>query len=89
MTTRTLLAINPQQGYAPDQITESLTLGQLAEALEEAIERYGEDSLIVTIDNANRYGAGFGSLSMWEDLFTDADPDGDDEDADPDEEAGA
>lgn len=85
MSTYTLLAIRPNRGYAPHQVAEDttpLTLGEFAEALAEAIAEYGEDSLLITCDTENRYGASFGTVSASYDLFTAADDDGDD-DTDP------
>ncbi len=60
-TTRVLMNISDNQGYAPDQITTSMTLGRLLEAVEDAIEDFGPDALIV-LNNGQRYGAGYGRI---------------------------
>lgn len=78
-TPRVLMSISAAQGYAPDQISDTMTLGDLLAAVQAAAEEFGEEALVVTIDANNRYGAGFGGISQWGDTFTAADPDGDDD----------
>ncbi|MWB98312.1 hypothetical protein [Agromyces seonyuensis] len=65
-TTRVLLNISDNQGYAPDQIETRVTLGDLLDAVTEAIREFGEGAVIV-LSNGQRYGAGFGSISStWD-----------------------
>lgn len=83
MSKQVLLSISNNEGYAPDQIHTKMTLGELFQQVQEAIDMFGEDALIVTAETGNQRGARFGSLSSaYGDLFTDADPDGDDDEAD-------
>lgn len=72
MAEQVILRVQDHTGYAPDQITESVTLGALAAALEEAIEEFGENAMIV-LSNGERYGASYGQLSQWDDLFVPVD----------------
>ena len=65
---KVILRINDRQGYSPDQIKDSITLGALLEAVEQAIADFGAEAMVV-LDNGDRYGATFGRLSVWEDLF--------------------
>ncbi|WP_109210591.1 MULTISPECIES: hypothetical protein [Microbacterium] len=69
-TDRVLLAVESNRGYAPDQITDSMTLRDLLNAVEQAIEEYGEDAMVVTHDGGNRYGANYGAISIYADTFT-------------------
>ena len=62
MTTRVTLEITNNQGYAPDQVTHTITLGDLQEILTEAINSYGEDAQIITHDGGNKYGANYGGI---------------------------
>lgn len=57
-----ITGVNPNEGYSPDQVRTTLTLGELLEQVQYAIQDYGEDAVIVT-DNGQRYGAQWGSLS--------------------------
>lgn len=68
-TDRVLLAVDNNRGYSADQIQESMTLRDLLHAVEDAIEKYGEDVMVVTHDNANRYGANYGGISIYADTF--------------------
>ncbi|GLJ62210.1 hypothetical protein GCM10017576_23400 [Microbacterium barkeri] len=79
METRILLNISDNGGYAPDQINTSFTLGKLLEGLNQAIETFGEDAVIV-LSNGQRYGAGYGSIidPGYGDLFYTAE-DGEDD----------
>lgn len=72
-TTRVLLNISDNQGYAPDQINTDFTLGQLLEAVENAIEAHGAEAVIV-LSNGQRCGAGYGSIvdPGFGDLFQEA-----------------
>jgi len=80
-TTRVLLNISDNGGYAPDQINTDFTLGQLLEAVEEAIETHGAEAVII-LSNGQRYGAGYGSIvdSGFGELFRSADEAEDGED---------
>ncbi|QWY84438.1 hypothetical protein SEA_KNOCKER_97 [Mycobacterium phage Knocker] len=72
------MSVDNNQGYAPDQVNPSTTLADLRDAIEDAIEEFGEDALIVTKDTGNRYGARFGRLDGYGDMFTDPEADNDD-----------
>ena len=67
-----ILAISDCQGYSPRQVRDTMTLYDLKRAIEDAMERYGEDALIVT-DNGDRYGATFGGIDPYRDTFTSPD----------------
>jgi hypothetical protein len=64
-----LLNISDNEGYAPDQIGTSITLTDLLAAVEQAIADHGDDAKVV-LSNGQKYGAGFGSISPWADVFT-------------------
>lgn len=74
MHERVILKIDDRQGYAPDQITDSVTLGTLLELVTAAVEEFGPDAMVV-LNNGDRYGATYGRLSTWDDLFTAEDAD--------------
>lgn len=57
-------------GYAPDQIDSVMSLGDILDQVQEAIEEWGEDAEVVLHQQNNRYGANYGKLSKW-DLFSD------------------
>jgi hypothetical protein len=63
-----LLAIEDNQGYSPDDVRETLTLGDLIQALQEAAEQYGDDARLV-LDNGQQYGAQYGGISTYRDLL--------------------
>lgn len=71
--TTVILAVSDGQGYSADQVRDTMTLGDLFRAVEEAMELYGEDARIVT-DNGDRYGATFGGIDTYRDTFTPATP---------------
>jgi hypothetical protein len=73
-----LLAVSNNQGYGPDQVEGSMTLGALRDALEEAINTYGEDAMIVTKESGNRYGARYGAVDIYADTFTGVDEEDED-----------
>lgn len=62
------MAIADAQGYSPAQVRNTMTLFDLQQAIAEAIEKYGDDAMIVT-DNGDRYGATFGGIDSYRDLF--------------------
>ena len=64
------MAINSNVGYTAAQARNDLTLRDLLTAVEEAIEQYGDGARIVTADDGNRYGANWGNIDQWRDLFT-------------------
>lgn len=64
------LAINGNQGYAADQVENTMTLGDLLSAVKNAIEDFGPDTRVVTHDGGNPYGANYGSIDPYEDTFT-------------------
>lgn len=73
MSSKVILSINSNQGYAPDQVADkSITLADLLQAVQDAVEEFGGEARVV-LDEGGRYGANFGYLSQWEDLFTDGD----------------
>ena len=70
MAKQVLLSVSNNEGYAPDQITGSMTLASLLREVEQAIEMHGPDAMIVTMESGNYCGARYGSLSTYEDTFT-------------------
>jgi hypothetical protein len=60
--TRVLLSIDDNEGYAPEQVDTTLTLGDLIAALQEAADEHGEDAIVV-LNNGQRYGASFGRFT--------------------------
>lgn len=66
---RVILRVTDRQGYAPDQVTQTMSLYDLHRAIEQAIEDFGGDALIVT-DNGDRYGATFGGIDPHRDTFS-------------------
>ncbi|UVG34621.1 hypothetical protein SEA_CHEETO1_56 [Microbacterium phage Cheeto1] len=57
-------------GYSADQVLDrTITLGDLLEQVQQAIEDHGEDTKII-LNDGQRYGANYGYLSPWSDLFT-------------------
>lgn len=64
-----ILSISDNSGYSPEQVKDqSISLGDLLEAVQQAIEDNGADAKIV-LANGQRYGASYGHISPWEDLF--------------------
>lgn len=80
-TATVLLPISDNEGYSPEQIRTRVTLADLLESVQEAIENFGADAKVVT-SNGQRYGASFGSLQAIgsEVVISDANPDAEDED---------
>lgn len=79
MARTVILGTDNSLGYAPDQISTAVTLADLLEAVQNAIEDFGDDAVVITMDNA-RYGANFGALQTingTEIQITDANPDED------------
>lgn len=66
-TPRVQMHVSVREAYTPDEIRETLTLGELLEAVEQAIETYGDDAQIIV--NSGDF-APYGSLSRWSEIFT-------------------
>lgn len=82
MSNHIALNINSNAGYSADQVTDgTITLDDLLAAVEEAIEARGGETKVVLF-NGQRYGAAWGNISQWSDIFAEAEDDEDDEDQD-------
>lgn len=75
-----ILPVSNNEGYGAYQVYTTTTLAELLEAVEIAIDLYGNDAIIVTKDIGNRYGAQYGGLSLRLDDIYEADPDEDEDD---------
>lgn len=74
MAQHVILNIQDNQGYAPDQVaSRSISLKDLLSEVTEAIERFGEDAQIV-LSNGQQYGAGYGYISKWSNVFEAEEP---------------
>lgn len=82
MSKRISLNVEGNLGYGPDQIQTSVTLADLLEQVQEAINEWGEDAEVVLYQSNNRYGANYGRLSRYELFDT---PDNYDEEGEDDE----
>jgi len=80
MAKTVLLPVDDNQGYAPEQVSTSVTLQDMLEAIEQAIEEFGADSKVV-LSNGQRTGAGFGRIQAFgrEVVISDANPDYDED----------
>jgi len=80
MARTVILPVSDNAGYSPDQINTRVTLQDMLESVQQAIEEFGADAKVV-ISNGQRYGAGFGSIQAFgrEVVISDAEPDEDDE----------
>jgi hypothetical protein len=67
--TTVALGVAPHRAYGASDVETQMTLGDLMRALEEAVSEYGEDARLVTRDDSNAYGAAWGHLDSWGDLF--------------------
>ncbi|AZV01759.1 hypothetical protein HOV00_gp40 [Microbacterium phage Schubert] len=79
MARTVILPISDNQGYSPEQVSTQVTLGGLLEAIQIAIEEFGEDATVV-LSNGQQYGAGYGKIATeytGEVVFSDADDEGD------------
>lgn len=65
---RIQMNVESNLGYGPDQIERPMSLGDLLEAVQSAVEEWGEDAEVVLHQINNGYGANYGKLNMW-DLF--------------------
>lgn len=69
MSAYVTLNINDNQGYSPEQVmNESISLADLLSAVQDAILAHGEEAKIV-LGNGQRYGATYGNISQWQDIF--------------------
>lgn len=65
---KVLLNVESNLGYGADQV-KGMTLADLLEAVEMAIEDWGADTEVVPHQINNQYGANFGTVHQW-DTFT-------------------
>lgn len=80
MAKTVLIPIDDNQGYAPDQISTRVTLQDMLESIQEAIDDFGSDALVV-LHNGQRTGAGFGRFQSYDGgiEISDASPDYDED----------
>ena len=71
--TKVLFAIEGNLGYAADQVS-GMTLAELLNAVEAAVDEFGADAEVVVHQTNNRYGANFGRIDPYADMFTPAEP---------------
>lgn len=70
MAKQITLNIHSNAGYSADQVVDrTITLQDLLEAVQQAVEDHGEDAKII-LNEGQTYGANFGYLSPFEELFT-------------------
>lgn len=87
MSDRVRMNIEAHMGYAPTQITDTLTLESLAHVVAAAIEKHGPDAEVIVHTGAS-YGADWGRVSVYDDIFEDIeDVEDDDDDEEDDDEA--
>lgn len=63
--------INARTGYTADQVVRgsgAVTLADLLVEIEQAIDEWGDDCMVVTYDETNRFGAPYGKV-LLHDLF--------------------
>lgn len=61
-----VVSVTPNAGYSSEQALEyrrGLTLEEIKNLIEEAIENYGEDAVLVT-NSGDRYGATWGVIDF-------------------------
>lgn len=69
MADHIIFNVSTNRGYSADQVlNETITLNDLKAALEQAIEDFGGDKKVV-LHNGDNYGASYGVLTPWVDLF--------------------
>lgn len=68
MSKRISLNVESNLGYGADQIQTKLTLADLLEQVQDAIELWGDDTEVVLYQTNNRLGANYGRLAAY-DLF--------------------
>lgn len=77
MASAIVLNVRSNQGYSIEQVQDdSITLQDLLEAVEQAIQDHGAETKVV-LDNGQRYGAQFGNISQWDDIFSEVEEDDD------------
>ena len=59
-----ILQLDSNIGYTADQITNRITLSDLRDYIEEAIDLYGAEAEVVTQDQDNITGAAFGRIRV-------------------------
>lgn len=77
MAAKVLLNVESNLGYGADQV-KGMTLADLLEAVEMAIEDWGADTEVVLHQTNNRYGANFGTVHQW-DTFSSSEADRDED----------
>lgn len=64
-----LMNVSTNRGYSADQVLkDSITLGDLLQRVQEAVDNFGEDVKVV-LHNGDSYGAAYGVLTEWVDTF--------------------
>lgn len=57
-------------GYSASQVQDqSITLGDLLEAIQDAITEHGEEARVALYNAENQYGAAWGYISQWHNVF--------------------
>lgn len=74
---RVLMSHQGHLGYGADQIENPITLGELLEAVQDAVSDWGEDAEVVVQETNNGHGANYGRLYRQMDLFSLAEEDED------------
>lgn len=69
---RVQMNVESNLGYAAGQIDRTITLANLLEQVQDAIELWGEDAEVILHQTNNRYGANYGKLAAY-DLFSSSD----------------
>ncbi|QBZ72981.1 hypothetical protein SEA_PHRIENDS_55 [Microbacterium phage Phriends] len=65
-----ILNTSGAEGYNAEQVQDrSITLADLQNALTEAIEKFGDEARVVLRDGNNEYGANYGVISQWVNVF--------------------
>lgn len=68
MASHILFNVQPNRGYSAEQVVrDTVTLGALLEAIQEQIERHGEDTPVVLHTGMDT--AAYGVISPWDDMF--------------------
>jgi len=69
MAEHIIFNVSTNRGYSADQVlNETITLADLLAAVEQAIADHGEDKKVV-LHNGDNYGAAYGVLTPWVNLF--------------------
>lgn len=66
---RIQMNVESNLGYAPDQIDQTITLADLLNQVQSAINEWGADAEVVLHQTNNAYGANYGRLLGGYDLF--------------------